>query len=92
MKRPNSLRPKKGETDEEQSEEHAFSIFLTSRRLFTRNSAWQAKQSVLHITVMFYNNCVKMCEDFAQNFGDKRTGCCITTTHFLTLPVSPGNF
>jgi hypothetical protein len=22
-----------------------------------------------------------MCEDFAPNFGDKRTGCCITTTH-----------
>jgi hypothetical protein len=27
-----------------------------------------------------------MCEDFAQNFGDKRTSCCITTTHRLTLP------
>jgi hypothetical protein len=27
-----------------------------------------------------------MCEDFAQNFGDKRTGCCITTTQRLTLP------
>jgi hypothetical protein len=27
-----------------------------------------------------------MCEDFTPNFGDKRTGCCITTTHFLTLP------
>jgi hypothetical protein len=25
-----------------------------------------------------------MCEDFAANFGDKRTGCCITTTHRLT--------
>jgi hypothetical protein len=28
---------------------------------------------------------------FAQNFGDKRTGCCITTTHRLTLPFSPEN-
>jgi hypothetical protein len=30
-----------------------------------------------------------MCEDFAPNFGDKRTGCCITTTYHLTLPFSP---
>jgi hypothetical protein len=34
-----------------------------------------------------------MCEDFAQNFGDKkRTGCYIMTTHRLTLPFSPWNF
>jgi hypothetical protein len=33
-----------------------------------------------------------MCEDFAQNFGDKRTGCCIMTTHRLTLPFLKGNF
>jgi hypothetical protein len=33
-----------------------------------------------------------MYEDFALNFGDKRTGCCITTTHRLTLSFSPGNF
>jgi hypothetical protein len=26
-----------------------------------------------------------MCEDFPQNFGAKRTGCCITTTHHFTL-------
>jgi hypothetical protein len=35
---------------------------------------------------------VKMCEDFAPNFGDKAAGHCITTTHRLTLPFSPGNF
>jgi hypothetical protein len=40
---------------------------------------------------MFYGNCVKMCEDFALNFGDKRTDCCIITTHCLILPFSPGN-
>jgi hypothetical protein len=33
-----------------------------------------------------------MCEDFAPNFGDTRTGCCITTTYHLTLPFSSGNF
>jgi hypothetical protein len=31
-----------------------------------------------------------MCEDFAPNFGDKRTG--ITTAHCFTLPFSLGNF
>jgi hypothetical protein len=39
-----------------------------------------------------YCDCMKMCEDFAPNFGDKRTGYCRTTTHHLTLPFSPGNF
>jgi hypothetical protein len=34
-----------------------------------------------------------MCEDFAQNFGDKRTGCCIITTHRLTnITVVPHPF
>jgi hypothetical protein len=42
--------------------------------------------------VTFYGHYVKMCEDFVLNFGDKRTGCYITTTHCLTLPFSPGNF
>jgi hypothetical protein len=41
---------------------------------------------------MFYSDCVIMCEHFAPNFGDKRTGCCITTTHHLTLNFLPGNF
>jgi hypothetical protein len=64
---------------------------LISRGLFTKNSSWQAKQS-MHTTVTFYSDCVKMCEDFALNFGDKRTGCCIMTMHCLTLPCSPRNF
>jgi hypothetical protein len=33
-----------------------------------------------------------MCEDIARNFYDKRTCCCITTTHRPTLIFSPGNF
>jgi hypothetical protein len=36
----------------------------------------------------FYSNYVKICKDS----GDKRTGCCITTTHRLTFPFSPANF
>jgi hypothetical protein len=33
-----------------------------------------------------------MCEDFVKNFGDKRSGCFITTTHRLTCHFPPGNF
>jgi hypothetical protein len=33
-----------------------------------------------------------MCEDFAANFGDKTTGCCITATHSLTLPFFTKEF
>jgi hypothetical protein len=33
-----------------------------------------------------------MCQDFAPNFGDKITGCCITTMHHLRLHFSPANF
>jgi hypothetical protein len=32
-----------------------------------------------------------MCEDFAPNFGYKRTGCYVTKTQHLSLPFSPGN-
>jgi hypothetical protein len=60
--------------------------------LFAKTSFWHTKQSILHTTVIFYGDCVKMCEEFAPNFGNKRTGCCITITHFLTLPCSPENF
>jgi hypothetical protein len=35
---------------------------------------------------------MKMCEDFTQKFGEKITGCCIKTTHPLTLPFSPEMF
>jgi hypothetical protein len=28
-----------------------------------------------------YSNCVKICEDFTLNFGNKRTGCCIITMY-----------
>jgi hypothetical protein len=41
---------------------------------------------------MFYGNCMKICEDFTLNFGDKRTGCCIMTMHCLTLPSSTKEF
>jgi hypothetical protein len=64
-------------------------ISLTSRGLFTKNLSWQAKQSIPHITVTFYGDCVKMYEDFVPNFGDKITGCCIPM-HRLKLSLSLG--
>jgi hypothetical protein len=41
---------------------------------------------------MFYGNCVKMCVNFAPNFGEKETVCCILTMHRLTFPFPLGNF
>jgi hypothetical protein len=80
-------------TDRRSAKPKANSLFsLTSRRLFTNSSSWQAKKSISDIIVMFYDDCVKMCEDFARNFDEKRTGCCITITHSLILPLKPGNF
>jgi hypothetical protein len=66
--------------------------FFDIEGIVHKNLSWKAKQSIPHTTVTFYGECVKMREDFASNFGDKRTGCCITTTHRLTIPFSPGNF
>jgi hypothetical protein len=60
-------------------------IFFT----FTKNSSWQAKQSIPHTTMTLYGDCVKMCKEFVPKFGDKRTGCCITK---MQLPFSLGNF
>jgi hypothetical protein len=65
---------------------------LASRELFAKNLSWQAKQSITHTSVTFYDDCGKLCEDFTPNLGDKRTGCSITTTHSLTHPFSPRKF
>jgi hypothetical protein len=81
----------KGDTDEEQGQEHAHN-FLLHQKDITENSSWQSKQSVPHTAVTFYGDCLKICEDFAPNFGDKRTGCYVMTTHRLTLQFSLGNF
>jgi hypothetical protein len=48
------------------------------------SSSWQA--------VKYYGHWVKMCKDFAPNFGDKRTGFCIMTVHRLTLSFHQGVF
>jgi hypothetical protein len=40
--------------------------------------------SILHSTVMFYSDSMKMCEDFMPKFDDKSTSSCIMTTNFFT--------
>jgi hypothetical protein len=79
-------RPKKGKQVKSKAKS-VLNIFFDIKILF-----WQAKQTIPHTTVTFYGDCVEMCEDFTLNFGDKRTGCCIMTTHCLTLHFLPGNF
>jgi hypothetical protein len=66
------------------------SFSLTSRGLFGKNSSWQAKQLIPHITVMFYADCTKIFKDFAPNFRDKISGSYITKTHRLTLLFHQG--
>jgi hypothetical protein len=60
--------------------------------LFTKNSFWRIKQSIPHTTEMIHGEYVKMCKDFAPNFDDITTDCCIMTTHRFALPFSPENF
>jgi hypothetical protein len=43
----------------------------------------QVKQAIPHTTAMFYGDCVKMCEDFAKSFGEKRTVASRQRTTFL---------
>jgi hypothetical protein len=66
-------------------------IIFFAREFVMKNSSWQGKHSLAHTTVKLYGDCVKMCEEFTPKFRDKRTGCCITTTHLLTLLFSSGN-
>jgi hypothetical protein len=71
----------------------ACSLFsLTWRGLFTNNSSCHTKESISYTIVTFYGECVKICDDFEPNFSDKRTGCSVTTTHRLTIPISPKSF
>jgi hypothetical protein len=84
IEKPKLTETENGETGEEQS--HNF-IWHQGRNSFS-----QAKQTIPHTPVtLYYGDCLKMRKDFALNFGDKRTGCCITT-HRLTLPFSSGIF
>jgi hypothetical protein len=70
--------------------EYAHHFLSHQGDFFTENLSWQAKQSILHTTVAFYGDCVKMYEDFTPNFEDKRADC-ITKVHSLMLPFFTRN-
>jgi hypothetical protein len=57
-------------------------IFFDIKRILHKEFvlASQTVNSAYYCAVL--HNCMKMC---GPNFGDKRTGCCIMTTHCLTL-------
>jgi hypothetical protein len=75
------------------SKSGAYSSFsLTSKWYSQRICPARPSNQFVHITVTSYGDCMKMWEDFAPNFGNKRTGSCITITCHLTLPFSPDNF
>jgi hypothetical protein len=67
-------------------------MFFDIKEIVHKEFGRQAKQSILYTTVTFCGDCVRMCQVFTPNFVDKRTGCCVTRTHCLTLPFSQGNF
>jgi hypothetical protein len=51
-------------------------IFFDIKRIVHKEFVLAGQQSIPHTIVTIYGNSVKMCEDFAPNFGDKRTGYC----------------
>jgi hypothetical protein len=86
QKSPNSLRPEK--VRYVKSKVKSMLIIFFNNKGFVHKEFVQAGQAA----IMFYGDCMKMSKDFTQNFGDKRTACCIMTIHHITLPFSPENF
>jgi hypothetical protein len=74
MESPNSLRPKKARQVKSKVK-IMLVIFFDIEGIVHKKFVLVDKQSIPHITVTFYGDCVKICKNFAPNFGDKRTGC-----------------
>jgi hypothetical protein len=75
-----------------QSQEHAHHFASASRALLTKNSSCQAKQSIPNSTVTFCGDCVKMREDFASNFGDKKKLAVVSRQITFCTSFSTSNF
>jgi hypothetical protein len=78
----------KGNTGKKANSRACSSFYLTSEGLFTKNSSWQAKQSISHTTVTFYGDCAKMCEDFAPNFGENELAVAASRQHTVSHYLS----
>jgi hypothetical protein len=77
---------------QEKSKVKSMLIIFFDIKAIAQKEFVMAGQSFLHTIVTFYGDCLKICEDFAPNFGDKSAGCCIKTTHRIALPFLPGLF
>jgi hypothetical protein len=61
------IHPDRKRRDRWRAKSRACSSFsLTSFGMFTKNSSWQAKQSITHTTVTFYCDCVKNIRRFCS--------------------------
>jgi hypothetical protein len=60
-------------------------VFFHIKRILHKEFVLAGQTVNSAITVMFYGDCMKMWEDFTPNCGNRRTGCCMTTMHHLTL-------
>jgi hypothetical protein len=59
-------------------------IFVDIKGIVRKEFVMAGKQSIPHAILTFYGDCVKLLENFAPNFSDKRTDCRITiTSHFF---------
>jgi hypothetical protein len=61
---PDSLRPK----NMRQVKSKVKSMLIVFLDI-TNNTSWHARQSYSHITVVFFRDCIKMCENFTPNYG-----------------------
>jgi hypothetical protein len=78
-KSPNSPRQKK-----ERQPKSKLKSTHTTKGIVHKEFVLAGQQSILHTTVMFYGDCMKMGEDFTLNSADKRLAVA-SRTHRLTL-------
>jgi hypothetical protein len=77
----------RGRGSEDQSKGHAHHCSL-----FTKNSLWQAKQSIAHTTLLFYGDCVKMCGVFIPKSGEKKLALASRQRTFSSFLFHQGTF
>jgi hypothetical protein len=67
-------------------------VFFDMKGTVHKDFALADYKSILYTAEALYGDCMRMCEDFALNFGNKRAGCYIITTCYLTLHFHQGIF